>query len=338
MAARHGRHTQNGVRFFDPYRDLGQVAELIGVAFGDRLGPAGRVALAEMRRTARWGLLVWWRYWPGWSRAGIAPGFVWVEDGRVVGNVSLRRAPGWGGFFVGNVAVHPDWQGRGIASGLMKAALEEISARGGRWVGLEVRANNQVAHRLYEHLGFRETGRTLCMLRPAGLPWAGNLLPHPALRRGRRYDSAALIGLVHAIVPEPQRLLLELRRRDYQPGWERALDHWLEGRREVWWVVEEDGAVRGAVRALRERGRRPDRLEVLIAPEHNSRFEAVLVQQGVASLRSAHRKMVEIVLPSPTEPLVTALEAAGFQKLCVLVQMRLDLARHIPVKSQAARL
>jgi len=320
------------LRPFDPYRDLGPVAELTAVAFGDKLDPAGQMALAEMRRIARRGPLLWWLCGPVRSGADVAPGFVWVEEGRVVGNVSLRRALEWGGFFVGNVAVHPDWRGRGIATALMEAALKEISARGGCWVGLEVRADNQVARRLYECLGFREVGRALHMLRPAGLPWAGSPPPHHLLRRGRSSDGAALIELVRTIVPKPQRPLLELRRRDYRPGWERALDLWLEGRREVWWVVEEDGAICGAVRVLRERGRRPDRLEVLVAPECGGRFETILVRQGIVSLRGAPKKTVETVLPSPTEPLVMALEAAGFQKLRVLVQMRLDLAHRIPVR------
>jgi len=135
---------------------------------------------------------------------------------------------------------------------------------------------------------------------------------------------------VHAVVPEPHLPLLEMRGKDYQPGWERAIDRWLEGRREVWWVVEEEGAVRGAVRALCERGRRPDRLEVLVAPAYSGRFEGMLVQQGMASLRGVSKKMVETILPSPTEPLVLALEAAGFHKLRVLVQMRLDRVRRIP--------
>lgn len=308
------------------------VVELIAAAFGDRLDPAGQVVLERMRRRARWSPLLVWLCWPGWGGEAVAPGFVWVEGGRAVGNVSLRRGAARGGFLIGNVAVHPAWQGRGIARALVEAALEEISARDGRWAGLEVEADNQQARRLYERLGFREVGRTLHMLRPAGLPWAGEQPPHPSLRRGHSRDSAALIELVCAIVPEPLRPLLELPKENYRPGWERTLDCWLEGRREVWWVIEEGGAVWGAVRALRERGRRPDRLEVLVAPEHNSRFEAVLVQQGVAGLRGASRKMVETVLPSPTEPLVAALEAAGFKKLRVLVQMRLDLARHISVK------
>jgi len=322
------------VRPFDPYRDLKPVTELIALAFRDKLGPDGDIALAEMARIARWGPLLWWLYWPGRSSgAGIAPGFVWVEQGRVVGNISVRRALEWGGFFIGNVAVHPDWQGRGIASALMEAALEAVSARGGRWVGLEVQADNPVAARLYAHQGFCEVGRTLHMLRPASLAWAGNPPLGPALRRGCSRDSAALIALVSTVVPGPHRPLLELRKDDYRLGWERTLDHWLEGRREIWWVVEEHGGLCGAVRALHERGRRPDRLEVLVAPEQRGCLEATLVRQGVASLNGVSGKMIETVLPNPAESLVIALKAAGFQKLRVLVQMRLDLARRVPVRS-----
>jgi ribosomal protein S18 acetylase RimI-like enzyme len=319
------RRVQTGVRPFDPYRDLGAVAELIGTAFGDDLDPAGRAALEEMRRVARWGTLLGWLYQPGWGSMGATSGFVWVEEGCVVGNVSLRRALAWEGFLIGNVAVHPDWQGRGIAGALMEAALDEIAAQGGRWVGLEVEADNPVALGLYERLGLTEIGRMLHMLRLAGLPWDGRVQPHPSLRRGRRRDSAALVDLVHAVVPEAQRPLLELRLEDYQLGWRRALNQFLEGRREVWWVIEEKGVVCAAVRVLCERGGRPDRLEVLVLPEHSGRFEDVLVKQAMVSLHGAPKNMVEVLLPSSTDSLVAALERDGFQTLRVLVQMRLDL-------------
>jgi hypothetical protein len=130
---------------------------------------------------------------------------------------------------------------------------------------------------------------------------------------------------MRSVIPAQQRALLELRKADYQPGWERTLNHWFDGRREVWWVDEESGVLRGAVRVLFERGRRPNRLEILVAPEHSGHVEAVLVRQGLASLHGAPRKMVHIVLPSPTQSLVAALEAAGFQRSRRLVQMRLDL-------------
>lgn len=317
-----GRHAPSGLRPFDSHRDFRSVVELIAVAFGDRLTPSGQAALTEMRRIARWGSLLWWLYWPGRGNLMTAQGFVWVEEGRVVGNASLRRAGGRGGFLIGNVAVHTDWQRRGIAGQLMEAAFGEIDARGGSWVGLEVRVDNQIARHLYERLGFQEIGRTAQMLRPAGLTWPGDLPSHPLLRRGHRRDSARLIKLVQSIVTETHRPLLELRKRDYQPGWERALDLCLEGRRESWWVVEENKVICGAVRALRERGRWPDRLEVLVAPEHSGHLESVLVQQGMAGLRAGSSKMIETVVVAPANSLVDVLEGVGFHKESVLIQMR----------------
>ena len=320
------RRVQTGIRPFDPYRDLEAVAELIGIAFGDNLDPAGRAALAEMRRAARFGVVFGWLYQTGWSVEDSPPGFVWIERGRVVGNVSLRRTPARGGFLVGNVAVHPDWQGRGIAGALMEAALDEIASLGGQWVGLEVEADNQVARRLYERLQFAEVSRILHLLRPAGSSWNGEIPRCPSLRRGRHGDSEALIDLVRAVIPEYQRPLLELRLVDYRLSWERALDHFLEGRREVWWVIEEKGAVCAAVRVLRERRGRPDRLEFLVSPEYGGRFEDVLVWRAISSLRGAPKKMIEVLLPNPDDSLVEALKIAGFRKLRVLIQMRRDLA------------
>ena len=59
----------------------------------------------------------------------------------------------------------------------------------------------------------------------------------------------------------------------------------------------------------------------------DDRLAELLVARGLVSLRGlpgGRMKMIEIVLPRPTEPLVAVLEAAGFDKLRVLMQMRLD--------------
>jgi ribosomal-protein-alanine N-acetyltransferase len=310
------------MRPFDPLSDTGPVAELIGLAFGDRLDPAGRAVLREMRAVARWRPLLWTLYWPGSGGTGSVPGFVWVEDGRVVGNVSLRRALGRDVYLIGNVAVHPDWQGHGIGRALMERALEELAAQGAEWVGLEVQTDNPTARQLYKDLGFEEVGRILHMLRPAGPLHLHEQPSYGSLRRGRARDSAALFSLVCAIVPEPQRTLLEIHSDDYRPGWQRGLDLLFEGRREAWWLVEEGGEVQAAVRVLHERSRRPDRLEVLVSPGHGGHSEHILVRRGMASLRALHRRMTEILIPSPTTSLISALEAVGFQELKVLIQMR----------------
>lgn len=332
VAAAFAERSRTGVRAFEPHRDLEAVVELIDVSFGDRLDPAGRVTLGKMRRLARRSRLWGW-LWPLWGQAGITPGFVWVAEERVVGNVSLRRAASGNGYLIGNVVVHPDWRGRGIASALMEAAVDNISARGGRWVGLEVRVDNEVAYGLYERLGFREVGTTLHMLRPAGLAWREDAPSLPSLRRGRSRDGDALVDLVHAVVPEKQRPLLEIRQDDYRPSWDRALSQWLKGRRQSWWVVEENDALRGAVRAVREPGRYPNRLEVLVRPEHDGGVETALTQKGVADLGGSTGKDIEARLPNPAGRSAEALESVGFEKLRVLVQMRMNLVHRVPVRS-----
>jgi ribosomal-protein-alanine N-acetyltransferase len=59
-----------------------------------------------------------------------------------------------------NVAVHPDFRGRGIGSTVLEALIGRTRRRAGLTdFTLEVRASNTAALRLYEKAGFREEGR-----------------------------------------------------------------------------------------------------------------------------------------------------------------------------------
>lgn len=53
-----------------------------------------------------------------------------------------------------NVAVHPDWRGRGLSHRLLLALLAAAKARGAVRATLEVRAGNRVAQSLYVQHGF----------------------------------------------------------------------------------------------------------------------------------------------------------------------------------------
>jgi ribosomal-protein-alanine N-acetyltransferase len=57
-----------------------------------------------------------------------------------------------------NVAVHPDFRGRGVGRMLMQAAMDLAKLSGGMRVTLEVRVSNAVAQHLYESLAFRRVG------------------------------------------------------------------------------------------------------------------------------------------------------------------------------------
>jgi ribosomal protein S18 acetylase RimI-like enzyme len=139
--------------------DLVPLADLIEVAFADTMDSSGRAAVREMRTLSRvspaLGLLL------GMNdlAQGVGLGYVWIEDGRLVGNTSVYPAnmPTGAAWIIANVAVDPAYRGRGIARQLVQASLEMIRRRSRARPAtavLQVEANNEVARHLYDRLGF----------------------------------------------------------------------------------------------------------------------------------------------------------------------------------------
>jgi ribosomal protein S18 acetylase RimI-like enzyme len=141
-------------------RDLSQIAQLVEVCFGPSLDANGRASVSEMKAMGSLGPLLWIVDLFETIGLGLGKGFVWRAGGKVVGNVSMYSGgnhPWLGrGWLIANVAVHPTFQRRGIARTLMHAAMDMIRDRlHGKWVALEVEADNQPARALYESLGFQ---------------------------------------------------------------------------------------------------------------------------------------------------------------------------------------
>jgi ribosomal-protein-alanine N-acetyltransferase len=74
-------------------------------------------------------------------------------DGRVAGYVIFWHVRDE--VQINNVAVHPDFRGKGICEAALKLVLKEVREKGAVFVTLEVRASNTAAIRLYEKLGFK---------------------------------------------------------------------------------------------------------------------------------------------------------------------------------------
>lgn len=59
-----------------------------------------------------------------------------------------------------SLAVHPDFQGRGLGRELLRRGLQYLASRGADRIRLEVRPDNLPARRLYEQHGFVTVGQT----------------------------------------------------------------------------------------------------------------------------------------------------------------------------------
>ncbi len=146
------------LRAMNAWRDLYQVADLIEVCFARSMEGESALYAREMRRAAR--APAWLRLLEGVSSAPLH-GFVWEEDGKIVGNVSVipfyyrrRRI-----FLIANVAVHPQYRRRGIARALTTHAMKQARRQGADELWLNVREDNPQAVRLYADLGFWEHSR-----------------------------------------------------------------------------------------------------------------------------------------------------------------------------------
>ncbi|MDU0458432.1 MAG: GNAT family N-acetyltransferase [Geobacteraceae bacterium] len=74
-----------------------------------------------------------------------------LVDGTEAGLLSVARRPA--GITIVDIAILPEFQGRGVGGGLVRE-LQQEAARSGKTLGLHVLAENRAAERLYQSLGF----------------------------------------------------------------------------------------------------------------------------------------------------------------------------------------
>ena len=148
----------DGVRPVNLRSDLRPLADLIELVFADSMDSSGRSAIREMRFLSQMGYGLKLIARLNELALGISLGFVYVKDGRLVGNVSVYPASYPAGlgetWILANVGVHPDYRGAGIAQELTERCLDMVHRRGAARVILQVNYDNAPALRLYERQGF----------------------------------------------------------------------------------------------------------------------------------------------------------------------------------------
>jgi ribosomal protein S18 acetylase RimI-like enzyme len=316
----------SGIRPINIARDLVSVANLIELAFADEMDAGGRTAVRQMRWLGRLGVIFGWLEALTPPGEGLVPGFVWIENGQVVGNITVRRLSAYGrSWMIGNVAVAPGWRSRGIARSLMNASIDLVQQRGGESISLQVRTNNSIARRLYQSLNFYDVGETLTLERTQpDRVRAPNRLMIGQLRPARSADSSHIYTLAQSTSDEALRWAEPLYRHNFELSWDRSLGNWLIGTREVWRVIELDDQIVGAAQAQINRWTQQGQLNLWVAPEQRGKFEPALVDAVLAELNTLSRSL-HVTIPARFTAGYEALLARGFSVTRALSHMRLDL-------------
>ena len=306
------------------------VAELVGSVFADEMDARGRSMLHEMEIVGRFSPILGGVLSMGFFEDFVS-GFVWIDDGKVVGNVTIQCADQVGSRWrVSNVAVAPEFRRRGIAEQMMLASIREVAERGGSWVVLQVRTDNPAAYGLYQQLGFTDVCREGTWRLPAQplsapTPRAGADLQHlrPTAWQPR-------LELAQASRSELAGWLSGIREADYRVDWgdwlAEALGKALGWRVADRWGVMQDGKLLGAVETWASNAGGAHRIRFAVRPAARGELEADLVAQGLRSLAAAPSRPVIVEHNGDHIEGVNALEAAGFRPQRVLLTMRRAIA------------
>lgn len=315
-------HPKNGPRPINLSKDIPQVVRLLEMVFGETLDAEGQRMFAQIGNNSQPPFM--WRWSQGLAQ--LSPGFVWEENGRIVGNITLLPAQTPRRFLVANVAVHPDFRRQGMARRLMQAVLEAIAQRRGQTVLLQVVKDNYRAVNLYRSLDFVMVGSmtewTATASRVRELPLVDNRVAVRPIQR-KEYQAGYQLDLscLHPDLnwPDP------LRPEAYQTGWWRQLGHFLNGRQQETWVTaSSSGQIIGLANISSEWGR-VHRLSVRVHPAWRGQLERPLMAKLIRRLRYLPRRNVRIDHPDQDENVNQLLEEANFTARRTLTHMRLDL-------------
>jgi len=334
-----------GLRPFNPARDLGQVTDLLRLAFRDEIGSTEGDLLRDFYFLQLTSPLLWLAQRISPEFQDMFGGFVWIEDQRIVGNVTLTRAspqsPNW---VISNVATDPAYRRRGIARRLMEATLERAQARGAERVSLQVRHENTPAKNLYLDLGFRVL-ETTAELRGSPEPYTRPIRHEGVhVRTWRLGESSKAVELAQRVIPAPVQEFQPVREADYRgilpPGpWE-ALIGLFTGQVTYRWAVPDGSTADNFAAVLILRARRwggSHSLQLMIHPDWRGRVEHPLITQALTDLaRREPPRPIEAEIRTDHAVAIDVLKGAGFQVKRILDRMGLTFKPviRIPVRSR----
>ena len=322
--------SRNGPRPINPRRDIRQVLELLDLAFGPILDANGRRILntrASLQYQASFAMRL------NLSGKGIAPGFVWEEDGRILGNVTLVQSDLSGRFLIANVAVHPEHRRRGIGRMLMQETIDYVRGHHGQEIMLQVERDNEAAIQLYRDFGFQEIGTirrwetSTSRVRNLSLTEGDNTYE---IRQLRGQDSVAAYHLDRASHNPNFHWPIPITVDHYKRGLWQQITNFLNGRKAETWIIampiekQQKKQLVGLATINSEWGR-PHTLDLRVLPSWRGQLERPLLAKVIRRLRYLRGTTIIFDHPADDENINNLLPTANFQSRRYLTFMHLSI-------------
>jgi ribosomal protein S18 acetylase RimI-like enzyme len=303
-------------------QDLQKIADLIDICFSPNMDADGREYLKQIRQTAN--NFGYWIPEDSTPETSTLPfhGYVWIEDNRLVGNLTLIpiRRKEKGIYFIANVAVHPDYRGRGIAKELTDRALKHIHEHDGKQVYLQVRDDNPAAIHIYQSQGFEEIAR-----RTTWIFGSGNqpqLMRDPGIKitMRRKEDWAQQKLWFQTLYPPEISWNLPFRMNRFEPTFSNWITRFLNGDYQKCWAVRNQSGLMGVI-TLNRTNEAYDYLWVATSPA----LEAQTLQTALPVIHQRVWAPFRIALNYPAGRAIETFKASGMKELHTLIWMKMAL-------------
>ncbi len=312
--------TNPHVRQIDPWRDGRAVANLLESAFRDEIiDDTGQRLINSLRNYGMFDALSF----------GFGTGFVWVEDGQLVGNASVQknftRRDTW---VVGNVATAQNCRNRGIGRAVVEACVNYAMSKGARFVALQADVTNAPALHLYEKVGFERMGEVSHYMRPSvrAQPASG-IDTAMRIRKARWSDQHAVWALAMRNMPDALTYAEPYDAGMYRLGLRWSFMNALNGNPEQWLVMEraQDRQIAGAVRTRVNIDGSNHFVDLLLGDDTGMSEGQALLRKAMARFDEYIAKPIYAAQSLPHDAAHAALYAERFQLNRTLVHMRLAI-------------
>jgi RimJ/RimL family protein N-acetyltransferase len=245
-------------------------------------------------------------------------GYVWEENGEIIGNVSLipfhhsRNTY----YLIANVAVRPEFRKRGIGRALTLAAMQHARNRHAYETWLHVRADNPGAIELYRSLGFKdEHRRTTWQLLPGQVSSQNN--PDFLITRRTARDWPAQQTWLRRVYPDQLSWYQPIPWTSLRPGFGPALYRLFSDQDIHHWVARTDGSP-SAILSWQTSVGQNNRLWIAVPEQGQEVILTALLQQA----RNDSFYRTKTSLDFPAGNYVDSLKTAGFQPVRTLLWMK----------------
>jgi ribosomal protein S18 acetylase RimI-like enzyme len=267
------------------------------------------------------------------SLRDVIRGYVWEEDGRLVGITVFQRRGSTGVWVIGPVGVLPAYRRRGIARKLMVAGLDLMRERGGKTAVLDVIDGNVPARTLYENLRFEHYGDSVELYATPE-----KAIGEPSLPKGytqsllNRFDWRPHYDLEQSITPERSLKYEPVEIDRYrQPKMMRLLAPlimYAQRISETGFAIHTSTEGRIVARGrctITKRGKGTNRLEIRLDPDHIELAPYLVRYLLYMVTTKSPGNRVELSVPEWMKGIITAAEEAGFKHRMKYRRMGLSL-------------